>query len=76
MTTDVNQANTFKLIRLWQGLTIAELATELGVADSTVSRVENGLVHPRPELRAKYARKFPVDEKYYAFVAAYRRTGA
>lgn len=76
MTTNVTHANTFKMIRLYNNLTIAEIAKQLGVATSTVSRVENGQLSASPELRAKYAHKFPVDEKYYKFVAAYRRTGA
>lgn len=65
--------NRFKLIRLWQGLTIRDMGSALNVSSSTLSAVEQGHRHATAELRAAYARTFPLDETYYIFLSSYRK---
>ncbi|MCW1926953.1 helix-turn-helix transcriptional regulator [Bhargavaea beijingensis] len=66
-----NKETIYKLHRLYADKTVAEVASMLGLAESTVYAVENGLREPSAVTRAAYARHFPVNEKFIFFVESY-----
>lgn len=65
--------NMFRLVRLWRNKTVQQIADELNVSTSTISALENGTRNPTREVRAKYARAFPVDQSYFEFIDAYEK---
>lgn len=71
---DSDNLTQYKLTRLWKGLTMKQIADALNVSPATVSAIENGQRPATPEVRAAYARNFPLDESYFAFVEAYQKT--
>lgn len=68
------EVNVFKARRLWKGLSMREAADVLGISASTISLIENGYREPSPEVRAAYARSFPIDDTYYSFLFNYKST--
>lgn len=68
------EVNRFKARRLWKGLSMREAATALGISATTVSLIENGCREPSPEVRAAYARAFPIDDSYYSFLFNFKST--
>lgn len=71
MDANEKNYNIYRLIRLWQDLTMNEIAEALNIGTGTVSLLENGHRQPTREVRAKYARVFPIDESYFSFIEAY-----
>ncbi len=65
--------NRFKKIRLWKNLTVREIAEALNLSVGTISAVENGHKEASPEIRAAYARTFPIDESYVSFLSNYQK---
>lgn len=68
------EVNTFKARRLWKGLSMREAAKVLGISASTISLIENGYREPSQEVRAAYARAFPIDDSYYSFLFDFEKT--
>lgn len=65
--------NRFKKIRLWKGLTVKEMAEALNLSVGTVSAIENGHRDSSPEIRAAYAKTFPLDDSYLSFLSNYQK---
>ncbi|WP_088007208.1 helix-turn-helix transcriptional regulator [Indiicoccus explosivorum] len=69
-----NKFNNFKYTRLWKGLSVQSMANALDTSTATISAIENGHRQPTAEIRAKYAREFPIDDSFFTFIAAYEKT--
>ena len=66
--------NNYKMIRLWKGLTTRQAAQSLGLSLGTVAAVENGQRTPTNEVRAAYAKAFPINNDFFVFVESFKRT--
>ncbi|MHC8516194.1 helix-turn-helix domain-containing protein [Sporosarcina sp. ITBMC105] len=63
--------NSYKLMRLWKGLTVKQFAESVGLSVGTIAAVENGQREPSPEVRAAYARTFPITDDFFMFVESF-----
>jgi transcriptional regulator with XRE-family HTH domain len=54
--------NTMKAYRQQAGLTLTELAYKMGLAYSTVTNIENGLIRSYPKFRRKAAEALSTTE--------------
>jgi DNA-binding XRE family transcriptional regulator len=58
----------FKLIRLYNGMTQREFSRHVGIAESTIAKIETGLTRVIERNKAKVLRKFnPSDPEFMEF---------
>ncbi|MED4127482.1 helix-turn-helix transcriptional regulator [Shouchella miscanthi] len=64
---------TFRALRLKEGLTQKEFASILGVSTSSVEAIESGRRNISDKVRAKLATEYPLDESYFIYFDQYEK---
>lgn len=67
--------DSFKALRLKQGMTQKNFADLLGVSESTVAAIETGRRNISDTVRARLAQNFEVDKELLLFLDSYREIG-
>jgi transcriptional regulator with XRE-family HTH domain len=66
-------ANSFKALRLRNGMTQKEFGDLLGVSESTIAAIENGRRRISDQVRARLAQKVEVNDDLIYFLESYRK---
>ncbi|GIN10244.1 hypothetical protein J26TS2_01110 [Shouchella clausii] len=64
---------TFRALRLKEGLTQEEFATILGVSTSSVAAIESGRRGISDKVRAKLASEYTLDDSYLFYFDQYKK---
>lgn len=66
-------SNSFKALRLRNGMTQKEFGDLLGVSESTIAAIENGRRKISDQVRARLAQKVEVNDDLIYFLESYRK---
>jgi transcriptional regulator with XRE-family HTH domain len=67
------KGETFRLIRLYSGMSQRDFAEFIGVSTATIAHIETGNRKVTPNIKAKLATKFDLTEDFLSYVEKYRR---
>jgi DNA-binding XRE family transcriptional regulator len=63
----------FRLIRLYTGKSQREFADHIGVSNATIGFIETGQRAVTPNIKAKLAAKFDLDDAFFVYIEKYKK---